>query len=68
MERVRLRTFLRFIRNQTYRTVLLTNQNARLAVQQETLLLANISASTACLLHGQCYTEKYVTVLKFKLK
>ena len=33
-----------------------------------TLLLANISASTTSLLKGQCYTEKYVTVLKFKKK
>ena len=33
-------------------------QNARPILRQGTLLLANISASTASLLHGQCHTEQ----------
>ena len=37
-------------------------QNARLALRQGTLLLANFSASTTSLLQGQWYTEKYVAV------
>ena len=53
-------TLVVLLSTQVYKWVLANSikQNARLVLQQGTLLLANISASATSLLQGQCYTEQ----------